>query len=330
MSEVLKKREHLLGQLVQQVLSDATSSPANSGGATNTSTKRTPDAGRGLVFARKAISFHSYLDPHPDDVEEEWTSLGERLRSKGQYEKVVLLLELGRLLSKHCKNDGSVTQIDYHHRILLFLLRLSRDALAPLLDTEARERVSRLSDRGGKVQLGISDPAPPDWLHDDEDDEEALWWNQNITYSSDDQLSEWGDGDEFSEGNKPDPMGGSGKDTDSYTDTPREGENEANRNQETMISPNMSYLHMNGVRDSLQDAYAFVQSRIRPMWRDIGNIPGLSVERLGFRGRRYTYDSTSLTVWLSAKRCKRHLSEILNPRMCLSNKDFVSQVCLVL
>lgn len=288
---------------------------------------------------RNSLLYHKFVDPYPGDVEKEWESLERRVENAGQYEKKGVLGRLSRaMLSNADAGDGNGTmwqwhdvdgegnerhhgQIDYWHRVLLLLLRLSRSIEGTYVDVENIKTILKACGQRKKRAEHDSQQHMLKWLLETgyEEDEDDAWWRENLVYSSGDELSEWS--------NNGDAM------SDAGLASLEERERDVGTKVVEKEIEEASIMPEETTYDAIQkkicrDADAYMRNRIRPVKRRLRNQSMLS--SLVSPGRDVAgglkYDPTSLSVWLASKYCKSHLSDALNPRYCVEESDFLKQV----
>ena len=278
-----------------------------------------------LRSCKAIVKYHSFMDPHPADVEEEWKSLGGRIEEEGQYEKKNVLLKLGQklvrgvgLAEEEEEEEGRQTQVDFYHRVLLFLVRSSKDVFSTLVQDSA-VRMLEGGKEGVHVVMMMKQGGEES---DDDDDEEGMWWKSDIAYSSGDELSDWGSDETSTDvrgddrrGRK-DGLGGNNGDLKILSDS-----GQALRVEEAKEHTLRGAGMLDKFMDSIE-AESFLRSRIRPVVREApyGGIVGNEKFSL------HKYGPMSLAVMLASRRKMSHINEALNPRYCVCQEDFILQV----
>jgi len=215
-------------------------------------------------------------------------------------------------------------QIDYWHRALLLLLRLSGNIEGTHIDVENIKRILKAC---GQREKGTEHETQQHMLRllletGYEDDEDDAWWRESLVYSSGDDLSEWSDnGDAMSDGGLVSLEGREGGVGTKVIEKEIEEPSASPQKTETR---NFDAIN----RKTYKDTDACMRNRIRPVKRRLRNqgmlktlvVPGTDVAG-GLK-----YEPTSLSVWLASKYCRSHLSDALNPRYCVDESDFLNQV----
>lgn len=249
-----------------------------------------------------------YLDPFPEDVEGSFLATLSYLEQLGQYEKVEAL----RLLWKKGLSNAKGTvyeQADYGHRVLLFLTRLSgKSAQDSRVDGNCRRVIQEycgaytVEDR-----IRVEDERTLRELYrEDEETEEGQWWRQQMVYSSGDELSDWSSNSE---------------DGHDIVMTEEEGE-------EILASPAPLVVD-DGVliHELVDEATRYMDESTKPVIReDTWKVSGVEAVWKTRQQDANVYRPSSLSVWLASKRCTSHLSDALNPRYCVSESVFVTQM----
>lgn len=258
----------------------------------------------GFTFAHvtRILQGCRYLDPYPEDVEHEFSSIIKRLESVGQEGKGVVL---DGLWERGLRDSygGVFDQIDYSHRVLLFLIKLSGNVESSLVTRECGEVLGLCST---KKHTREDEDAMliRELVMDDEGDEEGQWWRSNIAYSSGEELSDWSSegGDHYDERD---------------VNTTSKPENIREKERKPVASTSTSVVH--AAID--QDARAFMRHRVQTVVRD------KSMRQIkGTNAYKRLYGSMSLSVWLSSKTCTTHVSDVLHPKYCVPERVFVSQM----
>ncbi len=261
--------------------------------------------------ALKCQLANRYLDPFPEDVEGSFQSILSSLEQLGQDEKSLVLDVLWKRGLSGAQ--GSVyDQVDYGHRVLLFLVCLSgRYTQETRVDGDCQRVVKEYCGRYSvEDRIRLEDERTlRDLYREDAETEEGQWWRQNMVYSSGDELSDWSS-------------------TLYSSDDDNDDSNGAVMIQQQQQQENAaSAVHQ--VVDQFQDERKdYVEARSKPLirddtWKLIGTEAMVKGES---RRRARLYRPTSLSVWLASKRCTSHLSDALNPRYCVSETVFVSQM----
>ena len=288
---------------------------------------------------RNALLYHKFTDPFPEDVEKEWESLEGRIANAGQYVKKDVLGRLSGALLVNAvagKNNSAMWQghdvggggselhhgqIDYWHRALLLLLRLSGNIEGSYVDVE---NVKRILKDCSQIEKGREHEAQKHMLRllletGYDDNEDDAWWRENLVYSSGDELSEWSDnGDTMS--NDGDLACLEEKEGEIDTQSIKKRVEDANASLEETRSPDAID------KDFYKDAVAYMRNRVRPVKRRLPNQGMLKIGQGSDVVGGLKYEPTSLSVWLASKYCRSHLSDALNPRYCVKESDFLKQV----
>jgi hypothetical protein len=154
---------------------------------------------------------------------------------------------------------------------------------------------------------------------EDADTAEGQWWRQRLEYSSGDELSDWS--------------------TSSHDREEEEGKEKA-KDEEEEISPSHmetddkdtasgddELLLINQVVMMEEDARQYIETRTKPVIRDdTWKLSGTEARWKESGRHAKVYRPGSLSVWLASKRCTSHLSDALNPRYCVSEAVFVTQM----
>ncbi|KAI8106081.1 hypothetical protein M9435_000628 [Picochlorum sp. BPE23] len=259
-------------------------------------------SGSSFSFITRILQSCRYLDPYPEDVEHEFSSIVRRLEEVGQEGKGVIL---GGLWERGLRGSysGLFDQIDYGHRVLLFLIKLSGNVESSLVTRECGE-VLALCTKKRHTKEDEDAMLIRELMMEDEEDEEGQWWRSNIAYSSGEELSDWSD-----DGDDDDAEHGP-----SLT-TVRGHENMKEENAPIVST---SY-DVHGSSD--QDARAFMRQRVQTVVRDRNRRQTKSTA-----GYKRLYGCMSLSVWLSSNMCRTHVSDVLHPKYCVPEHVFVSQM----
>ena len=250
-----------------------------------------------------------YLDPFPEDVEGSFLGTLSYLEQFGQYEKVDAL----RLLWKKGLSNAQGTvyeQADYGHRVLLFLTRLSgKNAQDTRVDGNCRRVIQEYcGSYTVEDRIRVEDERTLRELYrEDEETEEGQWWRQRMVYSSGDELSDWS------------------SDSEDIVMTEEEEQEE----QEILPSPAPLVVDDDGVlvHGRVDEVTRYMDEATKPVIReDTWKVSGVEAVWKMRRQDANVYRRSSLSVWLASKRCTSHLSDALNPRYCVSESVFVTQM----
>lgn len=270
-----------------------------------------------------------YLEPFPEDVEATFADLLDALDSEQQHSKVGALGALFRRgLSKA---SSSLGQVDFGHRVLLFLVKTRGNVVDSRVDEvfmrafmravgSKKRKEAELEQENERVRTMLAE--------EDAVSEDGRWWRQTVSFSSGDDLSDWSDSD-------------IDVDDDSYIDSNlSDAEDPVRASPGTVAegsvkSPGADGLFRSaesrGGRANRYQSPRCQQQRVPlPLLRDRSAHFGNGDVNWGAtydRGNPYS-DPRSLAVWMAVKSnpAATHLSECLNPRRCLSNESFVEQM----
>ena len=286
-----KKRTQLLEELVSQ---------------TTGLTPGHPKFDAFIRTSKEQVDFHSFLDTHPNVVKTDWTQLKERVEDNAQFDKATLLGSLSDRLLELVETLPS-SQRDFQYRQLSFLLSASRNVLRTAVDPAL---LAPPSANDGPAEL----PHPSEWSDEANTDDE--WWAQDVSYSSDSDLSYW-DGEEREEELPNDSEIGA-----------QHGATRVDKNQEIALSER--FKEATGTHPSELPAFTVA-------WEPLESILPQGVSRTSDRGSlkpkidpphqiRQPYGPTSLAVWLAAKSTQGQIARDLDPRKCFTDAELVGQV----
>lgn len=276
-----------------------------------------------LRSVRSALSRHDrYLEPFPDDIDASFAALLDALESHHQHHKVAALKALfrrGLLPLAQAESD----QVDFGHRVLLFLMKIKGRVVESRVDEGFIRSFMRMvgSKKRREAELMMEQERVRRLLaEEDMATEEGRWWRQVVSYSSDDDLSDWSDASSDS---------GSGRGVDDE----QEHAGDADR-EECSESTDATPAPAPGCKQDNEYGNIFERRRHRlplpllrePTARSAHERDGCSVRDVRY-GHAYS-DPRSLAVWLAAKShpTSTHLSECLNPRQCLGVASFIEQL----
>lgn len=256
---------------------------------------------------KEQVDFHSFLDTHPNVVKAEWTQLKERVEDNAQFDKAMLLGSLSDRLLALVETLPS-SQRDFPYRQLSFLLAASRNVLRTAVDPAL---LAPASANSGPADLGH----PDDWSDEANSDDE--WWANQVSYSSDSDLSQWS-----GEEREKDSLSSGSEGIKSATHKEK---------QEQDVSLSERFREVTGAHPADLPA---VTVAIEPV---DGLVTPHAVSRKNERGpsrhrrespRRYRqpYGPTSLAVWLAAKGTQGQIAKELDPRKCFTDAELVGQV----
>lgn len=259
--------------------------------------------GNEAVLESKLRLADRYLDPFPSDIEQAFESMLDHLDSVGGQEiKIVVLRRLWQDGLLSTQNDNVLAQSDYTHRVLLFLMRLSSRMEDTMIDSQCQSVVKKFCMCASRDQTRVLDEQKVKELALlDEEDEEGQWWRRNVTYSSGDELSDWGD---------------EAMDDDSEDDSelPRKPSKEdVSRSVAGEIEHDQEYIEERIVEPDQSEGILGHLKRVSSLSRS--------------HGASNVYGPRSLSVLLAARSQTLQMSD-LNPRYCVTERAFVDQIVL--
>jgi len=259
-----------------------------------------------------------YLSPFPDDIDASFTALLDALDSEQQHHKVAALRALFTkgLLPLAAASD----QVDFGHRVLLFLMKIKGRVVNSRVDEEFMRSFMRAvgSKRRKEAELMMEQERVRRLLAEaDLATEDGRWWRQAVSYSSDDNLSDWSD-------DLDDGRGDSGGASD--------GDERIATGATATVSAAAAAAASDATETPDRRHPLAPPSRSHRLPLPLIREPNArsAHERAARAGQHnHTYsDPQSLAVWLAVKSnpASTHLSECLNPRHCLPAGSFVEQL----
>lgn len=285
---------------------------------------------------RESIAFHSFLDTNEKTVENEWKSIKERLEDSAQFDKSqALVILLDRLRSTDIPSPHQQHQL--HARIVSFLISSSRNPLKTRLDPTLIPRLTRTH----QDQHHTTAPYDiDDWT--DSSGSDAEWWRRDdITYSSDDTLSDWStaDHDDYADrqqlsrtSHRHDEEGGngSGEFLDERMTAAAAADDDVSLTRLHTPSRRSTFKQQqrqHGSPSSHRRRRKFLRSTANntfgaSLWSEKKLYAGHSSSSLG----QSLYDATSLSVWLAARESSGHPARHLDPRKCYLEGEILVEV----
>ena len=258
--------------------------------------------GNETVLESKLHQADRYLDPFPLDIEQSFESLLDRLDSVGGQEiKIAVLRRLWKDGLLGIQNDNVLGQSDYFHRVLLFMIRLSSGMEDTMIDSQCQSVVKKFCLPPSRDQTYVDEQKIKELERLDEEDEEGQWWRRNVTYSSGDELSDWGD---------------ETVDDDSEDDSEvaqKLSKEDFSRRLDVAMEHDQEYIEEKIVE---QDGSEGILGHLR-------RVSSLSRNQ----GASKVYGPRSLSVLLAARSQILQMSD-LNPRYCVTERAFVDQIVL--
>ena len=264
-----------------------------------------------------------YLSPFPDDIDASFTALLDALDSEQQHHKVAALRALFTkgLLPLAAASD----QVDFGHRVLLFLMKTKGRVVDSRVDEEFMRSFMRAvgSKRRKEAELMVEQERVRRLLAEaDLATEDGRWWRQAVSYSSDDDLSDWSDDlddlDDLDDG-RGDSGGASDGDERTATGATATASASAATASDATETPDRRHPLVPPSRSHRLPLPLIREPNARSAHE--------RAARAGQHNHTYS-DPQSLAVWLAVKSnpASTHLSECLNPRHCLPAGSFVEQL----
>lgn len=276
---------------------------------------------------RSLLPVHEkYLEPFPEDIEATFADLLDALDSEQQHAKVGAL---GALFRKGLsKAWSSLGQVDFGHRVLLFLLKTRGNVVDSRVDEEFMRSFMRAvgSKKGIEAELEHENERVRMMLaEEDAASEEGRWWRRTVSFSSGDDLSDWSNSDLHSDTGSDGEIVGAEETVRAATGTAAGASASSPGTYDRLES-----AESRGARGNRRQSPQTQQRIPLPLLRERSAHVRDGDFHFGAtygRGNPYS-DPRSLAVWMAVKSnpASTHLSECLNPRRCLSKESFIEQM----